>query len=244
MRWPKGPPHLALSPPYLLFFCFFLVCLCSFPFFALYYKKTCFFPLEKGIFGLFLSVSLCSSLAFFLASPFFNFSFSVYLFFLFSFFPSFLSFFFAFFCFLVFVSFFPFLSSLLLFHEKSNIRKIDVQCFSSSIFFDFLSSFLFEIPFSSLCFFADLKLCFCSPSLFLVSKNQVEKHHFLVKRGVATKRFFFMNLCFAKCDKLSFFWGHFWGKFWLMFKKHYKLGISALFFFKQKHGKKDHFQSQ
>ena len=46
--------------------------------------------------------------------------------------------------------------------------------------------------------------------VFGFKKNQVEKHQFLVKRGVATKRFF-MNLCFAKCEKLSFFFlGHFW----------------------------------
>ena len=25
MRWPKGPPHLALNPPYFLVFCFFFV---------------------------------------------------------------------------------------------------------------------------------------------------------------------------------------------------------------------------
>ena len=25
MRWPEGPPHLALNPPYLLFVFFFLV---------------------------------------------------------------------------------------------------------------------------------------------------------------------------------------------------------------------------
>ena len=49
---------------------------------------------------------------------------------------------------------------------------------------------------------------FCSTSMFLVSKKQVEKHQFLVKRGVATKCCF-MNLCFAKCEKLSFF-GHVW----------------------------------
>ena len=26
MRWPKGPPHLALNPPYLFFVFFFFVC--------------------------------------------------------------------------------------------------------------------------------------------------------------------------------------------------------------------------
>ena len=110
-------------------------------------QKNLVFPLEKGIFGLFLSVSLCFSLAF-CASPFFNFSFSVSLFFL-SFFRSFLSFFFAFFCFLVFVSVFPFLSSLLLFHERT-ISEYSITKFSFINLFSilgFLSSFLFEIPF-------------------------------------------------------------------------------------------------
>ena len=46
-----------------------------------------------------------------------------------------------------------------------------------------------------------------------------------------------MSLCFAKCEQLSFFWGHFFGKFWLKFEKRYKIGISALFK-KQKNGKK------
>ena len=31
-----------------------------------------------------------------------------------------------------------------------------------------------------------------------------------------------MNLCFAKCEKLSFFFAPFFANFWLMFKKHYK----------------------
>ena len=39
---------------------------------------------------------------------------------------------------------------------------------------------------------------------------------------------FCTNLYFAKCEKLSFF-GPFLAKFWLIFKKHYKIGISAHF---------------
>ena len=55
------------------------------------------------------------------------------------------------------------------------------------------------------------------------------KTQFLVKRGVATKHFF-IKLCFAKCEKLSFFWGGaFFGKFWLMFKRAIDIGISAHF---------------
>ena len=39
VRWPEGPPHLALNPPYLLFVFF-----CSFPFFAFNRQKTSFSP--------------------------------------------------------------------------------------------------------------------------------------------------------------------------------------------------------
>ena len=65
VRWPEGPHHLALIPPYLLFI-FYLGggLFLSFLFFALYTKKM-FFPLRKGHFCLFLSISLCFSLAFF-----------------------------------------------------------------------------------------------------------------------------------------------------------------------------------
>ena len=38
MRWPKGPPHLALNPPY---FCFFVFVLCFF----------CFLFFEEGLKG-------------------------------------------------------------------------------------------------------------------------------------------------------------------------------------------------
>ena len=41
VRWPEGPPHLALNPPYLFFFDCFLGG--SFPFFA-FNRKTLFPP--------------------------------------------------------------------------------------------------------------------------------------------------------------------------------------------------------
>ena len=65
---------------------------------------------------------------------------------------------------------------------------------------------------------------------FWFENKELRKKHFLVKRGVATKRGFFMNLCFGKCQKLSFFFlGHFFGNSWLMFKNTVKIGISAHF---------------
>ena len=91
MRWPEGPPHLALNPPYLFLYvllCFlFFVFVFYFLFFASHCKNG--FPLKKGIilsifecFPLFLlsllwpptfSISLslclsCSFLSFFLPS--------------------------------------------------------------------------------------------------------------------------------------------------------------------------------
>ena len=49
-----------------------------------------------------------------------------------------------------------------------------------------------------------------------------------------------MNLCFAKCQKLSFFFASFFAKFWLMFKKHYKNRYFSKFL-KAKKNKKNAF---
>ena len=107
------------------------------------------------------------------------------------FFPSFLSFFFAFFLFLVFVSFFTFLSSLLLFHEKKNIKRFNCNFFLKYFLFLLVSclAFLFQIPFSYLCFFLILSYVFCSTSMFLVSKRtnwkaQKNKKNQLQQNGV------------------------------------------------------------
>ena len=55
VMWPKGPPHLALNPPYLFTFCFFVLFLFFFFFFLCLFficflnRKTLFFPLKKAI---------------------------------------------------------------------------------------------------------------------------------------------------------------------------------------------------
>ena len=74
VRWPKGPPHLALNPPYLfVFFCFSPF---FFAFFSLrFIDKTCFAP-QEGIFVYFQCL-LSFLFSLFLASPFFTFSFFV-----------------------------------------------------------------------------------------------------------------------------------------------------------------------
>ena len=91
-KWPKGPPHLALNPPYLFcIFCCFLFFLCLF-FICFLLGKPCF-PPKKGNFCLFICVSLCFSLALFGPPLFFPFSFFVSLscYFLSSFLPVFSS---------------------------------------------------------------------------------------------------------------------------------------------------------
>ena len=52
VRWPEGPSHLALNPPYLIFFVLFLFCffvVCSFPLFVSNRQKALFSP-RKGAF--------------------------------------------------------------------------------------------------------------------------------------------------------------------------------------------------
>ena len=168
VRWPEGPPHLALNPPYLffsLFVWFFFLSL-------LLMEKNCVSPLKRA----FLFIFECLPL--FLLSLFWphtcsislSLSLSLSLSISFSFFlPSCLSFF-AFFCFLPFVSFFVFQSFLLLFNENNNMKySITINPFSfswvSCLVFSFKSLFLILV------FFLILSYVFCSTWMFLVSKQ-------------------------------------------------------------------------
>ena len=85
-------------------------------------------------------------------------------------------------------------------------------------FFGFLSFFV-SGPFSYLCYLLILSYVFCSTSRFLISRQTI---FFFWSKGGCDKTFFFMNLYFGKCEKLSFFLCPFLGKFWVMFEKHYK----------------------
>ena len=146
---------------------------------------------------------------------------------------SFLSFFFAFFLFLVFVSFsFFFLLCFCFMKRTTWTFSIAISLFPElcSLSFGFLSCFSVSNPFFYLCCFLILSYVFCSTSMFLVSKRTNWKAQKNKKNKLQQNVFFFfMNLCFAKCEKLSFFFCPFFAKFWFMFKKHYKIGISAHF---------------
>ena len=189
MRWPFGPPHLALNPPY-LFFCLFsfgfLFLFGSFPFFV-FNRKTLFSPPKKGIFCFF---SQC--FPFFLPSlfrlPLFHFLFlclSVFLFFL----PSFLSFFLLPFCFL-FWSLFSFFFLLCFCFLKRTTSKYSIRKFFFINPFSFLlvSSLLFfyKFPFLIFAFFLILSFVFCSTSVFGFKECKFKKNTFFKKRGVAT----------------------------------------------------------
>ena len=184
---------------------FVFVVFLFFVFFGFFMQKEPCFPPDKGIFGLFSVFLFLSPLAF-LASLFFCFSLSV------SLFSSFLSFFLLVFpfCFLLvscFCLFFLLVSSLLLFHEKNNIKKINYKVFvhqSFLIFVGFLSSFFFQIPFPYLCFFLILSFVFCSTSMSFFEKMQVQKNIDCWSRGGLQHNAFFTNLCFAKCESYLF----------------------------------------
>ena len=174
MRWPKGPPHLALNPPY---FCFCLfVCVCVF-FVPLFLKRKLVFPPKKGhfvfifqcfpffpnfLFHIPFSLSLGQSLSLSLSL---SLPLSLVFFF---------SFLFVLFCFILlpFVGHF-FLYFLLLFREKNiNILKFKV-CFSSilSVSFGCLSLCFIRIPFY-FCFIPIFKFCLLFNINVLLRKSQ------------------------------------------------------------------------
>ena len=73
---------------------------------------------------------------------------------------------------------------------------------------------------------------------FWFQKNKLKKHIFSKKGGLQQNGVFFMNLCFAKCQKLSFFFWHFFLHVFGCFSKNtIKIGILA-HFSKQKITKK------
>ena len=119
------------------------------------------------------------------------------------------------FCFLlvlVFVSLFNFLSSLLWFHERNNIKIFNCNFFFINLFsfLWFPVLFFFQIPFSYLCYFLILSYVFVQHQCFQFQNKQLNKTDTFGEKGGCNKMFFFMSLCFAKCQKLSFFGAIFW----------------------------------
>ena len=161
------------------------------------------------MFCLFLSVSLCFSLAFF-GLRLFQFLFlclSLVLFFL-LFLLVFLFCFILVPCFCLFLSFsffFAFVSCKEQ-HQNTQLQSIFfINPFSFSVsclVFSFRSVLLIFI-------FLAIQLCFCSTSLYWVSKQTSLKTQISGQEGGLQQNFFVVrNLCVAKCEKLLF-WGPF-----------------------------------
>ena len=177
---------MALNPPCL--FCFFF---CSFPFL----EKPCFSPQKREFLFSFecLTVFL---LSLFWPDPFslsLSLSLSLSFYFLSSFLLVFL------FCFLLvscFVSFFLFVSSLLLFHEKNNIKKFnDKVLFIGPFSLLLVSSLLFSFksPFLIFAVFLILSLIFCSTSKFFFQRMQVQKTPIFGQEGGCNITFFLIT---------------------------------------------------
>ena len=155
----------------------------------------------------------------FFPSPFaLSLSLSLALFFL----PSFFCFFFYFLlfpCFCLFLSFSSFLS--FCFMKRRTLENYIWRFFPDNpfCFVGVLSCLFFQIllPYLSFLF---VSYVFSSRQMVLGFK-QDKKHQFLVKGGVATKRFF-NNLCFAKSEKLSFLGGANFCQHVVASIKHYK----------------------
>ena len=169
-------------------------------------KKPCFSP-KKGIFVYFLcSLSFCLNLFWpstCSISLFLSLSLSLLSLLFCSFFlPSCLSFF-AFFWFLLFLSFSFFF--LLCFSEKNNMKFLNCNLFFHQyflFFFGFLSCFCLSNPFFLSLYFPGIQLCF----LLNINVFGFKKHKLRNTKGELQQNGVFVNnLCFEKCEKLSFF---------------------------------------
>ena len=173
---------MALNPPYLFFLFFCLFCLFflgggSFLSLRFIEKKTDFPPQKRAF--LFVFECLPPFLLGFFWPPIFLMFFLSYFFCLFVFLC-------VLFWFLVFV--FHFFLFCFWFHERTTSKDSITKMFHQSFWGVSCLAFFCQVPFSYLCF-PDFKLCSCSTTMFLVSKQTSLKHQFLVNRGVATKHF-------------------------------------------------------
>ena len=206
VRWPKGPPHLALNPPYFLFV-FFGFWFFFFAFLSSFFnrQKTCFSP-RKGHFCLFSMFLFLSPLTFFGLPPF------LFLFLCLSlslvFLSSFLSFFLLSFCFL-FLSLFQFSFFFAFVSWKEQHEYFQLQfLFSWNIFSFFwfpVLLFLSNPVFLSL-LFPDFKLCFLfNINVFRFKKTKLRNTNFWSKGELQQNGFFYEPVFWKMWKVIAFF---------------------------------------
>ena len=214
---------LGPKPSLFIFVVFVVLFFFGFVFWLFNTEKNLVFPQKRAFFCLFSVFLFLSPLAL-LGLPLFLFLFLCLSCFFFSFFlPSCLCC-----CFLLVPCFCPFFVSFSFFFaflswkEQHENIKLQVFCLKSFLFLSYLPFFLSSSFFLSL-LFPDFKLCF----LFNIkvfgfkTKNLKKNKNVWSKGGLQQNGFFFINLCFGKCQKLSFFWPCFW-QFLVDAQKHYK----------------------
>ena len=106
-------------------------------------------------------------------------------------------------------------------------------CLVSCLVFSLKSLFLIFV-------FSWFWVMFVQHHCFWFQKKPKLKNNNFWSKGGLQHNGFFMNLCFAKCEKLSFFFGGglFLANFWLFFKKRYKIRHFSTFFKAKNYTKK------
>ena len=216
MAQSRGPPHLALNPPYL----FGLLCLVVF--FGFFQRKQ--ISPKKGI-SAYISVSPFASPYLFISLPFLTLSLflclscSLFSFLL----PCFLSILLSFASLFLSVCFFA-LFLCFCFIKRNNIKTLNYKVVLINPFC--FGVFCLVLSFQSLFltfFFLVLSRAFLfNINVFMFQKKTTKRTPtFGQEGGGATKHFLSPVLC-KMWKVIVFFWGPFGGKFWLMFNKHYR----------------------
>ena len=108
---------------------------------------------------------------------------------------------------------------------KGTTSKYSIASFfglPSFLFFKFPVFFCFKFLFVILALSWFYVMFSVQHQGFWFENKELRKKHFLVKRGVATKRGFLWTCVLENVKSYRFFFGHFFGNSWLMFKKHCK----------------------
>ena len=114
------------------------------------------------------------------------------------------------------------------------------QCVCINPFFFFFGGgggpVFFSLFFFFVFFFMILSYVLFNSNVLGFKNKQVEKHQFLVKKGVATKQFFFSACVLQNVKSYYFLW-----QILVEIQNHYKINISA--HFQTKNGKNDHIKN-
>ena len=124
--------------------------------------------------------------------------------------------------------------------KTNNIKRFNCNFFINPVyFFGFLSCFLFQIPFSYLCFLPGIQLCFLfNINVLGFKKHKLKNVNFWSKRGVAPKQFLLITCVLQNVKSYRF---PPFGQILVDVQKHYKNRYFSTFS-KAKKRKNDHIE--